>query len=47
MKTVKIFEIGDMQHGFTREEGRLYVSGAEEIIARTNAFLRRVRDGFF
>ncbi|WP_332448727.1 cysteine hydrolase family protein [Methanoculleus sp.] len=44
---MKILQIGDMQNGFTREDGNLYVRGASEIIAPANDFLRRVRDGIF
>jgi nicotinamidase/pyrazinamidase len=42
MKKVKILEIGDMQNGFLREDGHLYVKGAQDIIDPTNSFLRRV-----
>lgn len=47
MKPVKILHIGDMQNGFTREDGNLYVNGAQDILARANIFLRQVRDGVF
>jgi nicotinamidase/pyrazinamidase len=47
MKSVKILEIGDMQNGFTREDGNLYIKGAQEIIAPTNNFLRQVRKDVF
>lgn len=47
MKKVKILQIGDMQNGFTREYGNLYVKGAQDIIAPINNFLRRVSDGIF
>lgn len=47
MRKIKILQIGDMQNGFTQEDGNLYVQGAQEIIAPANDFLRRVRDGVF
>ncbi len=47
MKSIKILHIGDMQNGFTREDGNLYVQGAQNLITPTNYFLRKVRDGFF
>jgi nicotinamidase/pyrazinamidase len=47
MKTVKLLQIGDMQNGFIREDGNLYIRGAREIIAPVNDFLRRVRNGVF
>lgn len=47
MKSVKILHIGDMQNGFTRENGHLYVQGAQDIITPTNLFLRQVREGVF
>jgi len=47
MRKIKILQIGDMQNGFTREDGNLYVQGAQEIIAPANDFLRRVGDGVF
>jgi len=47
MNTVKILTIGDMQNGFTREDGNLYVRGACEIISPTNQFLRQVKNGIF
>ena len=47
MKTIKILHIGDMQNGFTRQNGNLYVNGAQDIIAPMNAFLRQVKDSFF
>lgn len=39
---MRILQIGDMQNGFTREDGSLYVAGAREIIAPANEFLERV-----
>lgn len=47
MKLIKILEIGDMQNGFTRKDGNLYVSGAEDIITPVNEFLRQIRGVFF
>ncbi|MDV2480437.1 isochorismatase family protein [Methanoculleus sp. Wushi-C6] len=47
MEKVRILQIGDMQNGFTQEDGNLYVKGAQDIIAPANDFLRRVRDGVF
>lgn len=47
MKSIKILHIGDMQNGFTREDGNLYVQGAQNIITPTNNFLRKVRQGIF
>ena len=47
MKSVKILHIGDMQNGFTREHGNLYVSGAHDIISPANNFLSQVREGIF
>jgi len=47
MRKVKILDISDMQNGFTREDGNLYVNGAEDIIAPANNFLRQVRNGIF
>ncbi|MDN7025783.1 isochorismatase family protein [Methanoculleus sp. FWC-SCC1] len=46
MQRVRLLAIGDMQNGFTREDGNLAIPGAEEILGLTNDFLRRV-DGFF
>ncbi|MEN6343558.1 MAG: isochorismatase family protein [Methanospirillum sp.] len=43
---MRILQIGDMQNGFTREDGNLYVAGAREIIAPANEFLRRVGGAF-
>lgn len=47
MKPVKILHIGDMQNGFTREDGNLYVPGAQDIIDPANTFLRQIQDGDF
>lgn len=47
MKSVKILHIGDMQNGFTRENGNLYVSGAQDIISPTNNFLNQVKKDIF
>ncbi len=47
MKKIKLLAIGDMQNGFTQEDGNLYIQGARDIIAPINAFLRLVRDGDF
>lgn len=47
MKPVHILHIGDMQNGFTREDGNLYVPGAQEIIDRANNFLWQVQIGVF
>lgn len=47
MKPVKILHIGDMQRGFTREDGNLYVPGAQDIIEPANGFLRAVQTGVF
>jgi nicotinamidase/pyrazinamidase len=44
MKSVKILHIGDMQNGFTREDGNLYVPGAQNIIDPTNNFISQVKD---
>jgi nicotinamidase/pyrazinamidase len=47
MKKLRILQIGDMQNGFTRERGNLYVPGAEEIIGPANDFLRQVNRNVF
>lgn len=47
MKRIKILEIGDMQNGFIKPEGNLYVGGAEALIAPANEFLRQVGSGVF
>ncbi len=47
MKKITILHIGDMQNGFTRENGSLYVHGAQDIIEPSNTFLQRVRSGVF
>lgn len=47
MKPVKILHIGDMQNGFTRKDGYLYVHGAHEIIDPANNFLRQIKDSAF
>mgnify|MGYP001190492033 CR=1 FL=1 len=47
MKPVKILDISDMQNGFTRENGNLYVQGARDIIDPINKFLHQVRNGVF
>lgn len=47
VKKIKILDISDMQNGFTRTDGNLYIPGAEEIIAPINDFLQQVRYGVF
>lgn len=47
MNRIKLLEIGDMQDGFTREDGNLYVPGAEGLIAPANDFLSRVGEDVF
>lgn len=47
MNRIKILEIGDMQNGFTREDGNLYVPGAKDLISPANEFLRRVGNDVF
>ncbi len=47
MTRVRVLQIGDMQNGFTRNDGTLYVAGAQEIIAPTNEFLQRIGGGVF
>lgn len=36
-----------MQKSFIRQEGNLYIPGSEDLIVRTNEFLRAVKDGIF
>ncbi len=47
MKKIKILDIGDMQNGFIRKYGNLYIEGAEDIIGPANKFLRQVRSDVF
>jgi nicotinamidase-related amidase len=47
MNRMRILQIGDMQNGFLREDGRLFVPGAQEIPERANAFLRSVPEEVF
>jgi len=47
METIKILDIGDMQNGFMQTTGNLSIPGARDLIGPADAFLRRVRDGFF
>ncbi len=47
MKKIKILDISDLQNGFTREGGNLYIQGAQDILTPINTFLRRVGDDVF
>ncbi len=47
MRRVRILEIGDMQNGFMREDGNLYVGGAHAIIAPANDFLQQLPGSAF
>jgi nicotinamidase/pyrazinamidase len=44
---IKILDIGDMQNGFMREEGTLYIPGARDIISPADRFLNRVAGNVF
>lgn len=47
MKCIKILHIGDMQNGFITKNGNLYVRDAENLINKTNNFLKLVKNTDF
>lgn len=46
-KLIRILDISDMQNGFTRKEGNLYVQGAFQIIEPINQFLKQIKEDYF
>ena len=47
MRSVRVFHIGDMQNGFIRESGTLYVDGSSALIGRANEFISQINPDFF
>ncbi|MDD1719640.1 MAG: isochorismatase family protein, partial [Methanoregulaceae archaeon] len=46
LRVTRVLHIGDMQNGFMREDGNLYVKGAMDLIGPADRFLRKTAGAF-